>query len=167
MSEKRRKILDSNRINDILIRMAHQVFESNFGAKELIFVGIGTKGFELAKRIAEHLLAIDSSMSVELIKMNIDKAQPIGTIKLKPIPAELEGKDVIIVDDVLNTGKTLAYAMMPFLEQSVKKIEVIILVDRGHRLFPVSATFSGYSLPTTLEEHIEVRLGKSPAVFLY
>jgi pyrimidine operon attenuation protein/uracil phosphoribosyltransferase len=71
------------------------------------------------------------------------------------------------VDDVLNTGRTLAYAMKPFFEVGVKKIEVAVLVNRSHTLFPIMPTYAGYALSTTLKDHVEVVLGKKSSVYLH
>ena len=80
---------------------------------------------------------------------------------------QLEKKTIIIVDDVLNTGRTLAYAMKPFLCIEVKKIEVAVLVNRSHPLFPIQPSYTGYELSTTLTEHVEVVLGKKAGVYLH
>jgi pyrimidine operon attenuation protein/uracil phosphoribosyltransferase len=87
-------------------------------------------------------------------------AEVVGEFK------EVKKKCVIIIDDVLNTGRTLAYAFKPFLEIEVKKIEVAVLVNRSNTLFPVSPTYTGYELATTLSDHVEVKLGKDAAVYL-
>ena len=100
-------------------------------------------------------------------RIDLDKRNPKGTVKIKPDPEDISGKNLVLIDDVLNTGRTIAYSMIVLLDKQLNKIEVATLVDRGHRQFPIMATFYGYSLPTTLEEHIEVTMGKSPAVYLY
>jgi pyrimidine operon attenuation protein/uracil phosphoribosyltransferase len=79
---------------------------------------------------------------------------------------ELKKKCVVLVDDVLNTGRTLAYGLKPFLNIEVKKIEVAVLVHRSHPTFPLTPTYTGYELSTTLTEHVEVVLGKKTAVYL-
>ncbi|MDX5348718.1 MAG: phosphoribosyltransferase, partial [Hymenobacteraceae bacterium] len=79
-------------------------------------------------------------------------------VQLQPEQINVSGKVIILVDDVLNTGKTLAYSLIPFLQASPKKIETATLIDRHHTLYPVSVTYTGYSLSTTLQEHVKVVL---------
>jgi pyrimidine operon attenuation protein/uracil phosphoribosyltransferase len=97
-----------------------------------------------------------NKFSSEQSKVNIDKAEK-----------EFKKKCVLLVDDVLNTGRTLAYAMKPFFEVGVKKIEVAVLVNRSHTLFPIMPTYAGYELSTTLKDHVEVVLGKKSSVYLH
>ncbi len=99
--------------------------------------------------------------------IKLDKENPVGTVKIDADLERLSGIPLIIADDVLNTGRTMTYSLMALLETEVTKVEIAVLVDRGHRKFPVSATFSGYQLSTTLEEQIEVKLDGKPAVYLY
>ena len=87
-------------------------------------------------------------------------------VKLDVAIKDIKKKCIVIIDDVLNTGRTLAYAFKPFLELEVKKIEVAVLVNRSHTLYPVQPTYTGYQLGTTLTDHVEVKLGKDAAVYL-
>jgi len=100
--------------------------------------------------------------------VELDKSNPkIEEVILSP-HEPLERKSIILVDDVLNTGKTLAFAMVPFLALGVKKMEVLVFVNRSHKLFPVAADYTGYELATTLSEHITVNLDpKASTVHLH
>lgn len=166
-TKNKRLILDKDQIQQTLRRIAYQIYENNIKAKKLAVVGIGDQGFELGARLVKELQLIDEKLSVDHFKVELDKLQPKGTVQLIAKPNALKGKSVVLVDDVLNSGKTMAFSLMVLLEAEAAQIEIAVLVDRGHRHYPVSATFSGLQLSTTLEEHIEVQLGKNPAVYLY
>ena len=98
----------------------------------------------------------------------LDKQSPQKTeITLDVSSGELKKCVIVLVDDVLNTGRTLAYGMKPFLSIEVKKIEVAVLVNRSHPLFPVQPNYTGYELSTTMTDHVEVVLGKKSAVYLH
>ena len=166
-SKSKRLILDKDRIQQSIRRIAYQIYENNISAKRLSIAGIGTQGFELGTRIVEELALIDAKLKVSQFKIEIDKENPNGTAELIAKPSDLKGQSVILVDDVLNSGRTMAYCLIALLEADARQIEIAVLVDRGHRRYPISATFSGLQLSTTLEEHIEVKLGKTPSVYLY
>jgi pyrimidine operon attenuation protein / uracil phosphoribosyltransferase len=106
--------------------------------------------------------------AITLVRVDLNKVEPLShPINVSPESTELEGKCVIVVDDVLNTGRTLAFSLRPFLRTNVKRLQVAVLVDRGYKLFPVAADYVGYALSTTLQEHIEVSFeGDSIGVFL-
>ena len=124
-------------------------------------------GKVLAQRLAAELSAI-SPIHVIIVKVLMDKQSPLKSeITLDVKPDELKKKNVVLVDDVLNTGRTLAHGMKPFLAIEIKKIEVAVLVNRSHTLFPVQPNYTGYELSTTLSDHVEVVLGKKSAVYLH
>lgn len=152
-------VLTSIQIEQKISRIAYQLYEDNSEATEIIIAGIVPSGFELAKRIARHLESI-STIKVHLIEVKLDKEKPLGKeIHLNIDSAFLTNKAVVLVDDVLNSGKTLIYALYPFLSIPIKKIKTVVLVDRNHKRFPIAADFVGISLATTLQEHITVVLG--------
>lgn len=139
-------------------RIAFEILENNFDQKEIVLAGITGEGFELAQLLKGALSDItDKKISIaELIFDKKAKNQPDITIESEI--DTFKNKTIIIVDDVLNTGRTVAYALRPFLSISTKKIEVAVLVNRDHLTFPISARYIGYSLSTTLKEHIKVIL---------
>lgn len=164
---KKKPILDKERIAQIIRRMAFQIYENNLDADTLVFVGIGKQGLELSKLLGSELSTIAARPALAYHHVALDKSQPESTVELMAPAEVIKGNPVVLVDDVLNTGKTVAYSLMTLMSESPKKVELAVLVDRGHRTFPVAATYKGYELATTLEEHIEVKLGKNPMVKLY
>ena len=152
------RILDQNQIAQKIKRIAYQIYERNFTEQEVLLAGIHQNGYALAERIAQQLSDI-SPLQVSLIRVVLDKETPLEQpVQLQPEQINVSGKVIILVDDVLNTGKTLAYSLIPFLQASPKKIETATLIDRHHTLYPVSVTYTGYSLSTTLQEHVKVVL---------
>lgn len=160
-------ILDQPSIEQIVRRIAYQIYENNIDAQAICLVGIDKQGEELADLLSKELLVIDEKIVVKCFLIKLDKKNPKGTVRLQAKSGELDNAAVVLIDDVLNTGKTIAYSIMPLMDQNVSKIEIAVLVDRGHRTYPVSASYSGIQLATTLEEHIEVKLGKKSTVHLY
>lgn len=165
---KKIKILDSQQIDQKLNRMAYQVYESNFKEKELLIVGIEGNGYKVAQRIVAILETI-STIKIKIGKIKLDKEKPW---LLDPLidftEKDFENKSIILVDDVLNSGKTLMYAVKLFLNKPVKQLNTLILVDRSHTRFPVKADFVGLSLSTTLQERIDTDFTKkgNEAVYL-
>jgi len=149
------KILDTVQIRQKINRLAYEVYENNFEEKELLVVGIEGNGYKVAAQLSEKLKEI-SSLKIKLGKIILDKDKPWeGETKVDFAEKDFVKKTVVLVDDVLNSGKTLMYAVKLFLDKPVKKINTVILVDRSHSRFPVKADFVGLTLSTTLQEHIE------------
>ena len=148
-------VLNHKQIGQKLTRMAYQIFERNIHSSSLVIAGISGMGMVLARLLAEELGKI-SPLAIEVIEVLLDKSQVAESeIEISP-EVELSGKTIILVDDVLNTGKTLVYAMKPFLDFEIQKMEIAVLVNRSHGLFPVRPDYTGYELATTLNEHIQV-----------
>jgi pyrimidine operon attenuation protein / uracil phosphoribosyltransferase len=157
MSENKALVLNHKQIQQKIVRIAYEIYERNLREEALVFAGLTGMGHVLAGLIAEKLQQI-SPIKVNLIEVTLDKSNPkIGEVTLSH-SGPFAGQCVLIVDDVLNTGKTLAYAMVPFLQDNVKQIEVAVLVNRSHKLFPVTPDYTGFELSTTLSEHITVKL---------
>lgn len=161
-------ILDKHQIHQKVKRIAFEIFENNIEEKELIIAGIEPKGYMLAGMLIEELSKI-TPFKITLVKIVVERKRKLNSeVKLDVDPAIATGKTVLIVDDVLHTGKTLILGIKPFLDVDVSKIQVAVLVNRSYALFPVSATYTGYELSTTLNEHIEVILDKKgQGVYLY
>jgi len=141
-------------------RMAFEIYENNFQEKEIVIAGVCEKGIMLAELLFAELKDI-SPIKLKLVKIDLDKVNPMSSeISINCDTNTLRNKTIILVDDVLNTGKTFAYSMRPFLNIKVKKIEVAVLVNRNHTQFPISSNYTGYELSTTLNEHVEVVLNK-------
>lgn len=152
---KRVQILSNEDVKQKTTRIAYQIVENNYEEKELILVGIKPNGFTYAQQLKKEIESIDN-IKVTLVGLTLNKQNPLGSeIKLEN-STSLNDKSIIVVDDVANTGKTLYYALKPIMEFSPRKVQAVVLVDRQHKLFPVTADFIGLSLSTTLQEHIVV-----------
>ncbi len=159
-------VLDGNQVIQKIRRIAYEIYENNFSEKTIVLAGIDGQGYALAKILEKELKSI-SKFTISLVKVSLDKLLPVQSEVAIDIPAkELKKKCIILIDDVLNTGRTLAYALKPFTSAEIKKIEVAVLVNRSHTLFPIVPTYSGYELATTLTDHVEVKLGKEASVYL-
>lgn len=159
MSDDKTLLLNQEQINQKINRLAWQVYEDNPGEKELVIAGISPNGYKLAQLLSAKLNEITES-SVITGKIEVaDKDDPLGQPISINLPKEnLENKTVIVVDDVLNSGKTLIYALGVFSQIRLRKLRTVILIDRNHRRYPVSPDFTGLSLATTLQEHVSVIL---------
>lgn len=167
MRKEKILLLNKQQIRQRINRIAYQVYEDNFEEQEIIIAGIAKSGYVLAERIAAALHEI-CKIKIHLIEVKLNKKNPLSTPVEIPLEAAmLQGKVIILVDDVLNTGKTMIYALKKFLTQNVKKIRTVLLVDRDHKHYPVVADFVGITLSTTLQEHVAVEFGgDGEAVFL-
>jgi pyrimidine operon attenuation protein / uracil phosphoribosyltransferase len=166
MVAERNLILDAIQVKQKIRRMAFEMYENNFKEKTLVIAGIDGQGYVLAKLLAKEIAAI-APLDVQLVKVSLDKLAPQqGDVTLDCDQKEVRKKCIIMVDDVLNTGRTLAYGLKPFLNTEVKKIETAVLVNRRHTLFPIYPKYTGYELSTTIKDHVEVTLGKESAVYL-
>lgn len=151
-------ILSDNQINQKIDRLAHQLIENCFEEEQVFIGGIKGNGFELAKRI-QSIINDEGSVKSELFEIEINKDEPwIDTINLSIETSKLKNGYIVLIDDVLNSGKTMQYALAEFLKFPTKAIKTLTLVDRKHRRFPIKADFVGLSLSTTLKEHVEIIL---------
>ncbi len=165
--EQHSQILDKGRTLQKVKRIAYEIYENNFDEKEIILAGIDGEGYVFAQLLQKNLKEI-SHLNVSLAKIVFDKTvecQP--DIKLESDVDTFKNKIVIITDDVLNTGKTLAFCLRPFLSIPLKKLQVAVLVDRNHPKYPIAADYVGYGLSTTLSEHIKVVLSNEEELGLY
>ncbi len=161
------KILDIEAIDQKLKRLAWQVYEKNSAEKEIIVVGISERGLILAKQLAAHIQEI-SKIKTKIAHLELDKDNPYNKeVALNLEEIEYANKVVILVDDVLNSGKTLMYAAKHFLTTPLAKLAIMVLVDRNHNRYPIKADYVGLSLATTLQEYINVELkGTGKGVYL-
>jgi pyrimidine operon attenuation protein/uracil phosphoribosyltransferase len=160
MSDKTIQILDDSQVKQIIKRIAYQIFENHIHDKELVLAGIDGRGTHIAQLLYNELTTI-SKIKVQLLNIELDKTNPIGSgVKLSDDKIRLTDQNIIVVDDVLNTGRTLVYALTPFIRAKAKKIQIAVLVDRNHKNFPVSADYRGMELSTTLQEHVSVTIEK-------
>ncbi|HQQ93810.1 MAG TPA: phosphoribosyltransferase family protein [Bacteroidia bacterium] len=161
------KLLSSQEIKQKLNRLAYQVYETNFSEKEVFIVGIEGNGYRIAKNLADSLKEI-SSLKISLGKIVINKEEPWhGEPKVDFKDAAFVNKSIVLVDDVLNSGKTMMYAVRLFLDKPVKRINTLVLVDRNHSRFPVKADFAGLTLSTSMQEHVETDFSKKNKEAVY
>ena len=148
-------ILDAARAAKKLRRMAYEIIEHNTGEDMLVLAGIRESGTVMAKNI-QQLLAEISDVKTDIFIISLDKHRPT-TVTLNK-EGNFNEKVVIVIDDVAMSGKTLLYAMQPFLAFHPKKIQTLVLVERSHKAFPVKPDYVGLSISTTLQEHIYVEV---------
>lgn len=148
-------ILSNQEIEHTIKRIAYQIYETFVDEEEIVIAGIASNGFIFAKKIATHLKTI-STIKVSLCEIHIDKHNPNLPIKTSLAKETYTNKGLILVDDVLNTGTTLIYAVRHFLDVPLKKFKTAVLVDRNHKKYPVKADFKGISLSTSSLDKVEV-----------
>lgn len=149
----RNQILSQADVGRRLRRMAIEVAENNTGEPELVVAGVNGNGMVVARQLIEELRQF-LAISISVVELHLDKLQPLE-VSVTP-QMDFSGKNILIVDDVANSGRTLLYAVKPFLQYQPKKIQTLVLVERSHKVFPVTSDFVGLSLSTTLQEHISV-----------
>jgi len=157
MEATKNYILDKTVAAKKLKRMAYEILENNINEDYIVLAGIRESGSVVARSIRKILSEI-SSVKTELITITLDKHVP-KDVKLSE-KLDFNDKVIIVIDDVANSGKTLLYALKPFLEYQPKKIQTLILVERSHKIFPVHPDYVGLSIATTLQEHIYVEVNE-------
>jgi pyrimidine operon attenuation protein / uracil phosphoribosyltransferase len=160
-------ILDKKQTLQKIRRIAFEIYEHNFKEKDIVLAGVDQMGYGFAQILKKELESI-SPIKVLLVKVTLDKLAPSQSEVVLDTPIDqLKNKTIVVADDVLNTGKTLAYSLKPFLDIKVKKLQTAVVVNRGHHSFPIIADYVGLSLATSLKESIEVRLkGSETGVYL-
>jgi pyrimidine operon attenuation protein/uracil phosphoribosyltransferase len=148
-------ILTNQEIEHKIKRIAYQIYETFVDEEEIVIAGIATNGFTFAKKIALALETI-SSLKVSLCEVQINKQNPELPIHTSLTKEQYSNKGLVLVDDVLNSGTTLIYAVRHFIDVPLKKFKTAVLVDRNHKKYPVKADFKGISLSTSLLEHVQV-----------
>jgi pyrimidine operon attenuation protein/uracil phosphoribosyltransferase len=160
-------VIDADRMGRSLTRIAHEILERNRGVEELALVGIRTRGVPLAKRIAGSIReitqhdvptgALDITLYRDDLMRHAVGAQPV--VGRTEIPFSIDEKRILLVDDVLYTGRTIRAALDALIEFGrPKAIQLVVLVDRGHRELPIKADYVGKNLPTSLSQSVQVRL---------
>ncbi len=157
-------ILNSNQISQKIKRLSYELYENNLEEKKVVLFGINSNGNILSSRIKKNLDNLFPA-DIESYKLKIDVDNSKSN-KLDLIRDSLNEKVVIIVDDVLNSGKTIAYSINLILPFYPKKIEVAVLVDRSHKNFPILAKYSGVKLNTTINEHVKIDFKKNEGYLL-
>ena len=151
------KILDYHLVKKKIIRISLQIIEANSIDDEIIIAGIENNGYIIAKKICDEIKKI-SDKKIQLCSVKIDKKNPRKEINVSLVEEQYENKSVVIVDDVLNSGSTLMYAVKYFLDTKLKKLKTAVLVDRNHKKYPIKADYKGLSLSTSIQNHVEVSI---------
>jgi pyrimidine operon attenuation protein/uracil phosphoribosyltransferase len=149
------KILNTNQIKKIVKRIAYQIHENNLDYPEIILIGVHKNGYTLAEKINKELKQISKS-NIKLVSIKINKKNPLEEIELDCKKEYLKNKVIVLVDDVLHTGKTLIYCVKHLLEITPKNFNSVVLIDRNHKKFPIKVDFKGISLSTFISDHVEV-----------
>lgn len=164
VTESRHEIMDEASIRRALTRIAHEILEKNKGVKDCEFIGIRTRGIYLARRIADRIRDIEG-VEVPVMELDVtryrDDLQDTRNAVADPssIPLNVHNKIVILVDDVLYTGRTVRAAMDALIDQGrPRMIQLAVLVDRGHRELPIRADYVGKNVPSSRQEQIIVKL---------
>lgn len=148
-------ILNHQEIEHKIRRIAYQIYETFADENEIVLAGIANNGFVLAEKISVVLKDI-SEINIVLCEVKIDKQNPYNPITTSVSKEAYSNKNLVLVDDVLNSGTTLVYGVKHFLEVPIKKFKTVVLIDRNHKKFPVKADFKGISLSTSSKEHVHV-----------
>ena len=151
------KILDYQLVKKKITRISLQIIEANSNDDEIIVAGIENNGYIIAKKICDEIKKI-SDKKIQLCSIKIDKKNPRKEITTSIVEEQYKNKSVVIVDDVLNSGSTLMYAVKYFLDTKLKKLKTAVLVDRNHKKYPVKADYKGLSLSTSIQNHVEVSI---------
>jgi pyrimidine operon attenuation protein/uracil phosphoribosyltransferase len=160
-------VMDADRIGRSLMRIAHEVVERNRGAEELALVGIRTRGVPIAKRLARAIKDINGhdiptgALDITLYRDDLMRhaVGPQPLIRRTEITFSIDNKRILLVDDVLYTGRTIRAALDALIDFGrPKSIQLIVLVDRGHRELPIKADYVGKNVPTSLAQSVQVRL---------
>jgi len=160
-------VMDADRIARTLTRIAHEIVERNRGLERLALVGIRSRGEHLAKRLADQLQAIDGrpvptgALDITLYRDDLMR-QPVGPqplVRRTDVPFSIDDRVILLVDDVLYTGRTIRAALDALIDFGrPQSIQLVVLVDRGHRELPIKADYVGKNLPTSRRESVQVRL---------
>jgi pyrimidine operon attenuation protein/uracil phosphoribosyltransferase len=166
-------VMDADRVSRTLTRIAHEIVERNRGVEELALVGIRTRGVTLARRLAQRLTEITGetvptgALDITLYRDDLMRSAvgPQPVIRRTEIPFSIDDRKILLVDDVLYTGRTIRAALDALIDFGrPKAIQLVVLVDRGHRELPIKADYVGKNLPTSLKESVQVRLHEADGV---
>ena len=161
------KVLDGEAIRRALTRVAHEIVEHHKGTEQLALIGIRTRGALLAQRLAKDIAAIDGHpvpvgiLDITLYRDDLSRIAPNPVVRATDIPFDITDLRLVLVDDVLFTGRTIRAALNAISDLGrPKTIQLAVLLDRGHRELPIRADYVGKNIPTGLQERVEVRLNE-------
>ena len=153
--EDKKVVINDNQIRSKLKRISYQILETNLQNSVIVIAGIESNGYLIAKELKKTLNKL-SNIEVILCKVKIDKKNPRKPIETSISKDEYSNKSIVLVDDVLNSGSTLIYAVKHFLEVKLSQFKTAVLVDRNHKKFPVKADYKGISLSTSIQNQVIV-----------
>ena len=153
--EDKKVVINDNQIRSKLKRISYQILETNLQNSVIVIAGIESNGYLIAKELKKTLNKL-SNIEVILCKVKIDKKNPRKPIETSISKDEYSNKSIVLVDDVLNSGSTLVYAVKHFLEVELSQFKTAVLVDRNHKKFPVKADYKGISLSTSIQSQVIV-----------
>ena len=159
---KKKIILNNKQINQKITRIAHQIIECNIDENEVIIAGIEKNGYIIANQLKQILSNI-TEIKITTCSVKINKENPLDEVTTSINEDYYLNKSLVLVDDVLNSGATLIYAVKYFLNTKIKQFKTAVLINRNHKKFPVKADFKGISLSTTTISHIKVRFTNNKA----
>ncbi len=164
-------IMDSEAIRRALTRIAHEIVEKNKGIEDVVLVGIRTRGVPLAERIADAIEGIEGErpplgvLDITLYRDDLSTLSYQPIVHPTKLPVDITGKHVVLVDDVLYTGRTIRSALDALIDIGrPKTIQLAVLIDRGHRELPIRADYVGKNVPTAAKEAVSVRLGSIDSI---
>ena len=167
MSENHKQILSEEVVFQKIKRMSYEILENNLEEPIITLVGIFDKGYLIAEQMQKELKGI-CEKEIRLVRLDIDKDNPNkSNIRIDTDVRSLDRSVLVLVDDVLNSGRTTSYSLAYMLECNVKKVELAALVNRSHKSFPLTPTYKGYEIATMIDEYIEVRVKDRPGVYLH
>ena len=164
-------VMTAEDIRRTLARIAHEIIERNKVTDNLVLVGLHTRGVPLAKRLAENIERYEKSkltvgaLDFSLYRDDLDPSEARNTVQHTDIPSDINGKSVVLVDDVLYTGRSIRAAMDALIDLGrPRSIQLAVLIDRGHREMPIRADYVGKNIPSARHEDIQVRLVETDGV---
>ncbi len=159
------RLMSASEIERTLVRLAHEIVERNEGARNLGLVGIKRRGVPLAQRLAVLIETIEKHpvdtgvLDISFYRDDLTTAGPRPTVNKSDIGFDVNGRDIVLMDDVLYTGRTIRAALDALFDHGrPKSVQLLVLIDRGHRELPIQAAFTGRNIPTSSREIIEVKL---------
>ena len=169
--KEKAQIVDADGLRRIVTRIAHEIVERNKGVSELVLVGIRRRGVPIANRIAEKIKEFEGScpaqgsLDITLYRDDLSTVSHQPVVGSSDIPVDIKGRIVVLIDDVLYTGRTIRAAMDALVDFGrPQSIQLAVLVDRGHRELPIRADYVGKNLPTSRREQVQVRLAEADGV---
>ena len=160
--KKTQKILEQDQIDKIVKRIAYQILENNSEELEIFLIGIKNNGYILAELIYHQLKHI-SNLNVTLYSIQINKKDPLKSIEHNFDLKKMKNKSIVLIDDVLNSGRTLLYGVKFLLDIPLSNFNTAVLIDRNHKKYPIKIDFKGISLSTSIEENVSVIFEKNNA----